>query len=269
VTFRLARTLPALALAALLGPSTAHAQFATTNVQLLHGFGFEDVLLGYDTGNEQMTTLTLNHFSTWKYGDNFAFVDMYRGDFGGPTGYQGASESTLYAEWHPRLFLNRLLGRKGNCLGIFKDFGLAFEVNQGPNFYAYMAGVGGDLALPIPGVVGVNLYYRNDSVQVDGPDIVNDTWQVSPYWTLPFKIAKVPFVFTGFVDVSGTNDNEDVDVMAQPELLVDVLGAAGGPAGKLLAGVEWYLHYNPNEKLVGAPSDLISAPQVMVQWNLH
>jgi hypothetical protein len=118
-------------------------------------------------------------------------------------------------------------------------------------------------------VVGVNLYYRYDSVQLDGPDIVNHTWQVSPYWTLPFKVAGVPLVFTGFVDVSGTNDNEDVDVMAQPELLVDVLGAAGGPAGRLLAGVEWYLHYNPNEKLFGSSANLVSSPQLMVQWNLH
>jgi nucleoside-specific outer membrane channel protein Tsx len=248
-----------LCLAAGIAPSAARAEFATTNVQLLHGWNFHDSLLGYDTENGQMTTITVNHFSTWKYGDNFAFVDMYRGDFA------GVSESTLYAEWHPRVFVNRLLGMKGNVLGIFKDFGLAFEVNQGPNFYAYMAGVGGDFALPIPGVVGINLYYRYDSVQIPGPDIRNHTWQASPYWTLPFAIAKVPFVFTGFVDVSGTNDNQDVDVMAQPELLVDALALAGGPKGKLLAGVEWYLHYND----LITPDTLVSAPQVMLQWNLH
>jgi nucleoside-specific outer membrane channel protein Tsx len=253
-----------------LAPSAARADFATTNVQLIHGWGFEDAVLGYTTANDQMTTLTVNHFSTWKYGDNFAFVDLYRGDFDRQD--QAYIESNLYAEWHPRLFVNRLLGMKGDVLGIFKDFGLAAEVNQGYAFYAYLAGVGGDLALPIPGVVGVNLFYRYDSVQlppVAGHDIRNHTWQVSPYWTVPFTLGKVPFVFTGFVDVSGTNDNEDVDVMAQPELLVDVLAAAGGAKGKVLLGVEWYMHYNPNQELLGAPSDFVSAPQVMLQWNLH
>ena len=107
------------------------------------------------------------------------------------------------------------------------------------------------------------------SVQIEGPDIIDSTWQVSPFWTVPFAIAKVPFLFQGFVDVCGVNQNKDVDVMAQPELLVDVLGLAGGPKGKVLAGVEWYLHYNPNEKSLGASKDLVSAPQVMVQWNLH
>jgi nucleoside-specific outer membrane channel protein Tsx len=253
--------LACLAAAAL--PSAARAEFATTNLQLLHGWTFHDPVLGYDTGNGQMTTLTLNHFSTWAYGDNFAFADLYRGDF------PGFTESTLYAEWHPRVFLNKLLGWKGDTLRVFRNVGIAAEVNQGPNFYAYMAGLGVDLALPQPYVVGVNLYYRYDSVQLEGPDIVNHTWQVSPFWTVPFAIAKLPFLFTGFVDVSGTNDNEDVDVMAQPELLVDVLAPLGGPRSRLLAGVEWYLHYNPNEKSLGGSKNLVSAPQVMVQWNLH
>lgn len=248
----------AFSFALLLLPGAVQAQFATTNVQALQGWDFQDSLLGYDTPSGKMTTLTVNHFSTWKYGDNFAFVDLYRGEFGG-------GESTVYAEWHPRIFVNRLLGMQGPVLGVFKDFGLAFEVNQGPGFYAYLAGVGGDLALPIPGVVGVNIFYRYDSVQIPGNDIRNHTWQLSPYWTVNFAIAKANFVFAGFIDVSGSQDNEKVDVMAQPQLLVDVLGLAGGPKGKLLAGVEWYLHYND----LIAPDTLVSAPQAMLQWNLH
>jgi nucleoside-specific outer membrane channel protein Tsx len=261
---RVARTSAALALAVLLAPAPALAQLATTNLQALHGWGFRDSLLGYDTGNEQLTTLTLNHFSTWKYGDHFAFVDLYRGDFAGDAS-RAFLESTVYAEWHPRVFVNRLLGIEGNVLGVFRDLGLAFEVNQGHGFYAYMAGVGGDLALPVPGVVGINLYYRYDAVQLQGPDLRNHTWQVSPYWTLPFSLGRIPLVFTGYVDVSGANDNADVDVVAQPQLLVDVLSLAGGPGHVLWAGVEWSLHYND----LIAPDALVSAPQVMLQWNLH
>jgi hypothetical protein len=74
------------------------------------------------------------------------------------------------------------------------------------------------------------------------------------------------------VDVDGIKNldgSEGWELMAQPELLVDVLGAAGGPKNKLLLGVEWYLHYATTNKDLGAPSDLISAPQAMIQWNLH
>lgn len=256
---RLCRALAAVALAALLLPSAARAQLATTNLQALHGWGFQDSLLGLDTGNEQLTTLTVNHFSTWRYGDHLVFVDLYRGDLPEET------ESMVYAEWHPRLFINRLLGTKGNLLGVFREFGLAFEVNQGHNFYAYMAGVGGDLALPVPGTVSLNLFYRYDSAQLFGADVTNHTWQVSPSWVIPFGVGPASLLFAGFVDVSGANDNEDVDVLAQPQLLVDVLRLAGGPEGKLWAGLEWYLHYN--EAIV--PDTLVSAPQAMVQWTLH
>ena len=258
---RLAWTLSPLALAALLAPAPALAQQqpATTNLQALHGWGFRDSLLGYDTGNEQLTTLTLNHLSAWRYGDHFAFVDLYRGDLPAQT------EATVYAEWHPRVFVNRLLGMEGKVLGVFRDLGPAFEVNQGPDFYAYMAGVGGDLALPIPGVVGVNLYYRYDSVQLLGADVRNHTWQASAFWTLPFALGKAPLVLTGFVDVSGASDDSGVDVVAQPQLLVDVLALAGGPARALWAGVEWSLHYND----LITPDALVSAPQVMLQWTLH
>ncbi|HET7826969.1 MAG TPA: ion channel protein Tsx [Anaeromyxobacter sp.] len=251
-----------VALAAALAPAPARAEFATTNIQLLEGWGFHDHLLGYDTTDGRMATYTLNHFSTWKYGDNFAFVDMYRGSFG------SGIDATLYSEWHPRVFVNRLLGTKGNVLGAFRDLGAAFELNVGNGFYAYMAGVGGDLALPIPGVVGLNVYYRHDSVQFPGAPrlaITNDTWQVSPFWTLPFRIGTVPFVFTGFVDVFRSTSGDRLDVMAQPELMVDVLAPFGGPKGTLHAGVEWYLHHY---QLAGQ-NELASVPQALVQWTFH
>ncbi len=53
------------------------------------------------------------------------------------------------------------------------------------------------------------------------------------------------------------------------ELLVDLLALTGGPRNKLLVGVEWYLHYATSNKDLGAPDNLISAPQAMIQWNLH
>ncbi len=254
-----------LCLAAGLAPSAARADFATTNVQLLEGWDFRDHLLGYDTRTGRMATVTLNHYSTWKYGDNFAFVDLYSGPF------VSGIDATLYAEWHPRLFVNRLLGTRGNVLGAFRDLGAAFEVNQGHGFYAYLAGVGADLALPIPGVVGVNLYYRHDSVQLPtglGGAVVirNDTWQLSPFWTIPFDVEDVSLLFAGFVDVFETRDRRTLDVMAQPELMVDVLAPLGGPKGTVYVGIEWYLHHY---ELADGRTGLDSAPQALVQWTFH
>ncbi len=136
-----------LSAVASLAPAAARADFATTNLQELHGWYFYDPSVGSDMRGGEMNTVTLNHFDDWKYGDNFAFVDMMQGD-----------------------------SRDGT---------------------------------------------------------------------------------------------KGLEVMAQPELLVDVLAPAGGPRNKLLVGVEWYLHYHSSNEELGGPSDFISAPQAMIQWNLH
>ena len=74
---KLLRACVAVALVAA-APAARAGGFSTTNVQLLQGYDFKDPL--YYTGGT-MTTLTLNTFSTWEYGDSFFFADMYTGHF--------------------------------------------------------------------------------------------------------------------------------------------------------------------------------------------
>jgi nucleoside-specific outer membrane channel protein Tsx len=262
-------TLAALALALL--PVAARAQFATTNIQVLDGWNFHDPSVGEDVKGGQMSTVTVNHFSTWKLGDNFFFVDMMQGDFKNGDGSVGV-KSKLYGEIHPRLFLNPIIGTKGNTLGIFKNWGIATELNVGNGFQAYLAGLGVDFAVP-HGNLGLNVYYRYDQFQSGtGFNSYNHTWQVSPFWTFPFQLGNVPFLFTGFLDWDGQKAGKGwkgYEVMTQPELLVDVLAPFGGTKNVLYAGVEWYLHYHPNNEKFGASSNTISAPQAMIQVNLH
>ncbi len=263
------RLLAGAALALLLGlPAAARAQFATTNLQVLQGWHFYDPSVAEDVKGGSMNTITLNHFDSWRYGDNFAFVDLMQGQF------TDGANSHLYAELHPRLFANRLLGRKGKVLGIFRDAGLAGELNVGYGFQAWLGGLGADFALPFPGTVSLNVYYRYTALQLPAlhARAYDGTWQVSPSWVIPLSLGPVPLLFSGFVDVDGVkriDGTRGYEVMAQPELLVDVLGVAGGPKNTILVGVEWYLHYHSDDEKLGAPSNLISAPQAMVQWNLH
>jgi nucleoside-specific outer membrane channel protein Tsx len=259
-----------LAAALAAAPFSARAQtaeekpfvgFTTTNVQWLYGWSFNDNLLGYDPPSRAMMTLTFNNFTEWKYGDSFFFADLQSGNNLNGTG-QNAS---LYAEWHPRVFVNRILGQKDAALGIFRNYGLAFEVNQGPGFQAYMVGAGVDFELPGYLIVGANFYWRYSAV-TGGFTQYQNTWQFSPFWTLPFNLGPVPLVFAGFLDMFGAPGGT-LDIMTQPQLLVDVLGVAGGKPGTLLVGCEWYLHTYQN------PADdqykVVSAPQVLVQWTIH
>ncbi len=264
----LARALMAATALALAAPMPAAADgFSTTNIELLQGHTFDDRKLGYHTVSGNMTTTTLNTFSTWEYGDSFAFVDLYTGDFSAGNGFPGKPGATAYAEWHPRLLVNKLLGQTGDTLGIFRNWGLAAELNQGSGFYAYLLGLGVDFAVPIHhGNVSLNVYYRYDRFDYH-------VWQISPYWNIPFSLGPVPFLFAGFVDIAGSKDidhNSAVDIMAQPQLLVDVLAPFGGKANRLYVGCEWYIHKYPSGFYGGAPRDAhtTSAPQAMVQWTI-
>lgn len=237
---------------ALVAAAPAQAGFSTTNVQLLQGYDFGDAP-DFPAYEDTKTTLTLNQFSTWEYGDSFFFADLARGKVG------DQFTSDAYVEWHPRLFVNQLLGQKDPLFGVIRNWGLAGEVNHGGGFAAYLGGIGFDFAVPAGWVLGLNAYYRYDNFNHHG-------WQVSPFWTVPFSAGPVGVLFTGFVDVNGVDDGNDTgyEVWAQPQLLVDVLRLVGGPQGKLHAGVEWWYH----SKKIGDYDETSSVPQAMVQWTI-
>ena len=95
-------------------------------------------------------------------------------------------QSQIYVEWHPRLFLEKVFGVEGNVLGIFRNAGVAGEVNQSGNgYYAYLGGVGVGLALPASYNVGINLYYRYDK-------LAGSQWQMSSFWRIPVKVGFIP-----------------------------------------------------------------------------
>ncbi len=255
------RLLAALSLAALLAPAAAQAEFGTTNFQLLQGFNFNDNLLGYNTAGGGMTTVTVNTFHTWGYGDNFVFVDMYRGKFLDAADGQTGNRSLIYGEWHPRLFLNKFGAPTG---GFIKNWGLAGEINAAAGFYAYMAGAGFDLAIPGFQVAGLNVYFRTDFVNAGPAGIYTNTWQISPFWDINFKLGPTAWQFTGFVDIT-TNNDKKIDILAQPQLLLD-LGSFAGAPGKFQIGTEVYIHRYENLAFLGGGSKTVVVPQVMVQW---
>ncbi|HQR30194.1 MAG TPA: ion channel protein Tsx [Anaeromyxobacteraceae bacterium] len=250
--------------------------FTTTNVQLLWGGGFSDAQLGYQTKTESMFTLTLNNYTQFKYGDSFFFVDMYQGDFVKylPNGTQVPNgNAALYAEWHPRILINKFIDPKAPpAFGFIGNWGVAGEINVGNNFSAYLLGPSVDLFLPWNIYVGMAFYYRYSQLWLPpnnqgfaGGSVYTHTWQFSPYWTVPFAIGPVPFLFTGFLDMYQYSTG-GMDVMFQPELLVDVLAPFGGKKNTFFAGIEWYLH---SYVFDGGTRHTVSAPQVMVQWNIH
>ncbi len=239
------------AAAAAFAPAAARAErFSTTDVQLLWGADFDDPFFdGRKPRDGHLTTVTLEHYGTWGYGDNFFFFDLLHGSFVDAAGAPLGRTVAIYGEWTSRLSAGKLLGRK-SFLGILKDVYLAGELDRGGDgFWNDMIGVGVDVKLPGKLVLGVNAFYRDDKFNAP-------TFQVTPYWNLPFAVGPVGLVFTGFVDFAGT-DTLGLDVNSQPQLLID-LGRPWGQAGTLYTGIEWYVHRNARHTT--------SAPQIMLKW---
>jgi hypothetical protein len=235
--------------------------FSTTSAQLLYGWGFRDQLFGYDASNGRVMTLTVSNYSTWRYGDSFAFVDVYQAE-----AFVDGSHTKLYGEWHPRLLLNQLFDDRRPLWGLLRTYGLAFEINASAGYAAVLAGVGGDFALPGAAVLGANLYWRRARVDLpSGVALTTDGIQLNGYWTVPVEVGPNSVVATGFVDLVGVAGG-GLDLMFQPQLLVDVLGALGGARGRLYTGLEWYLHGYRDPS--GGGYRWVSAPQALVHWTI-
>jgi nucleoside-specific outer membrane channel protein Tsx len=226
--------------------TASHAQeFQYQNVQLLFGTRFEDPAVGSDPRDGRMTTVTLEAGAVWRFGDNFLFIDLMRGRFGDGPG----DRHRVYAEWSPRLSLSRITGAS-LALGPLADVLIAGGLNRGGGgFAADLIGLGTNLRVPGFAVLQLNAYYRVDTFN-------DPTYQVTPVWLMPLGSGRVQGVFTGFADFIGADGG--LDLMTQPQLLLDLGALAGTTPGKLQTGIEWYYHR--------LPAYTASVPQVMAKF---
>jgi len=236
----------AAAMLCVIFPTSAQA-FSSTNLQLLYGSNFHDPYYGNNTVDGNMTTLTLEHFSTWDFGDNYFFVDFLSGNFLNFAGQPSGRQSRIYSEWAPRLSLSALSGHS-LATGAFKDFFIAGQFNRdGQGFHAEMIGLGTDLSVPGFDLLSVNVYLRKDNFN-------RRTWQNTDVWNIPLGQW---LSFEGFIDLYGSDTN-GMEISSQPQLLVNIGKLSGHDDGKLLIGMEWYYHHHRTLNS--------SVPQAMLKW---
>ncbi len=223
--------LPTMLLASLPGLSQV---FSTSNAQLLHGRGFRDRLTGAHVTQGGLTTLTLEHFTAGKTGSLFAFVDLSQGHLADFEGQPRNRRTLAYGEFSSRLSLSNLVGLRG---GLIKETYLVGELNQGEDgFRAWLYGLGVDFELPGFQLASLNLLARKDSFN-------RGTWQATAAWSRPFRLGTLQCSFEGFADLGGT-DRDGTDLLAQPQLLVDLGPWCGLKSQRVWAGFELYLHTN-------------------------
>ena len=200
------------------------AQWNSTNIQILRGNGFE-------LGADSRTIFTLENALGWKYGDSFFFIDV--------TDPFDAKDSSLYAEFSPRLSLGAITG-KDMSFGIVKDIMISSTLESGEGVRGFLLGFALPLDLPGFKFADINFYARSSD-----RSFVNDQTdtgaQITLVWNRPFTIGSAQLTFDGFFDYAFSEGGGSVpiedNIITAPRLMF-------GLGEQLQVGLEYQIWRN-------------------------
>jgi len=169
--------------------------YSDTSITLLHGTGFE-------IDPHLQTTVTIEHFSDWAFGDLFTFIDYYK--------FHG-TDTDWYGEFSPRLSLGKISGYDLSFALFHSDYLIVedlliagtYERGEKPDLSeAFLLGLGFDLKFSMLELIGyegfryanVNIYARKD------PGSGFEDIQLTFAAAYPFTIGRAKFLADGFID---------------------------------------------------------------------
>ncbi|WPP01374.1 outer membrane protein OmpK [Pseudomonas sp. HR96] len=182
-------------------------------------------------------TVTFEYADSWKYGDNFLFVDniFYNGK---PDSDVGAN--TLYGEYSPRLSLAKISGHDFN-FGPIKDVLLAgtYEFGEG-DVESWLIGPGLDLKIPGFDYFQLNFYNRHSRGDRPGDNI----WQITPVWSYTIPVGNSDILIDGYIDWVTQSDSNSrgtyhKNVHVNPQVKYDLGKALHMTPQKLYVGFEY------------------------------
>jgi len=179
-------------------------------------------------------TLTLEHFSEWKYGDTFLFVDAEsQPDF-------KRDPDTIYYEIVPRFSLDNFLHQKLLPAPFLGETYVVFQYNGSDNVNiatSWLYGISFDFkGLPNYGFANLSLMIKDSDRKGafrKHPPYQNDTsWQVTLAWGQPFNIGPLQMEFNGFLDYwqensYGFKDETYRILLTEPQLRLNLSSLVG------------------------------------------
>jgi len=230
--------------------------WSNTEIQYLHGSNYQEPGYHHDYSK---SIITITHADGWAYGRNFFFMDTIFTD-----GSQDwPSQIELYGEAYSTFSLDKILDTDLS-FGIFKDFGATIGVNLGENmdspqsdFRAWLYGVTVDFDLP-----GFD-YFHIDVLRqrITEPFDIGTSWQITPVWGYRFQIAGTKWDIQGFTDFIGKNGYIANQILAQPQIRLDV-GDMIGHSNHLYLGIEYQYWHNK----YGIKGLHDKVPQALLLW---
>jgi nucleoside-specific outer membrane channel protein Tsx len=230
--------------------------YSSTDIQYLYSNRAKiDPKLGSGTPNSEMSTVRIEHYGTFAYGDNYFNLNDYNGRNVGGFGsgsFGGDASNQQYLEWQPRLSLSKLTGTQLSW-GIISDVQIAARLDYASYGNYHSAGIGPAVSLNIPNFdyFFVRAYWRESNY--DGPALL-----IYPAWGSSFAtgIGDRKFHINGYAWTTSTDTNGR-QWFGETDLLFDV-----DPKGKVQVGgrLVWD-HYKINGQGYHK-----NDPQLMVKW---
>ncbi len=224
--------------------STTIQAFSTTNIQYLYGdFSGNS---GFDTIKGGKHTVTLENFSTNRYGDFFGFADFTFADERFAT---SDKSSDVYIELSPRISLSKT-SERDLSFWFVKDLYLAAQYNRQlhkfKDFEAWLYGIGSDLNIKGLDVLGLDFYKKEKNFG-------SSTYQLSANY-ISNNIFNTNFTLNGFTDWTGQ------DFLSQNKLLYKLNYSP--LSSEVYLGTEWHYY---NVKGSDVKSNVLQAV-IMVAW---
>jgi hypothetical protein len=160
--------------------------------------------------NLSILTLTTEHYSVWKYGDVFFFLDIEGVDDYETTG------SCFYYEIAPRFNLNKIFGLDFST-ALTGDLYFATQYNDGMPAggfdyinQVWLYGASIDFKFqPNYGFSNFSIYLRDEDTQ-------DASYQFTFVWGQPFQAGGMDFAFNGFMDI--WKDDASTTIITEPQL---------------------------------------------------
>jgi hypothetical protein len=198
--------------------------------------------------------ITLQHASSWVFGDVFFFIDFLDDRDNDPTNF---NDKEAYGEFYAYFSSAKLLGIKYDN-GIIKDVGVVAGVNAGAdsNFQAYLPG--GYIDWNVPGFVLFRTQLTAVIDDSDTPSRQKDGWQFDWSFVRPFEIGGQFFSVEGHIEYTGNSRTKDFGgakqrdwILAQPQFRWDAGYAFTGKKDVFFLGTEYQYWRN----VLGAKTD--------------
>jgi len=226
--------------------------FKKTELQLHADFNRMTPYVSPDDDND-IWTLTLEHFSEWKYGDTFMFMDIES-----QPGFK-RDPDTIYFEIVPRFSIDNFLKQKLLPSSLFGETYLVFQYNASDKDFistSWLYGISIDFkGQPNYGFSNLSLMIkdsdRKGAFEKHPPYQNGTSWQMTFVWGQPFNIGPLQMEFNGFIDYwqensYGKKSDEYRILLTEPQLRLKLSSLVGknGFLSNSVVGTELEITYH-------------------------